>query len=101
MAASSRLKVILAERGETQKHLAEATGLSPGTISLVANGRVAPWPKIRRTLTDYLGEDPFPDGDAADRLVARAVEQGHGDTVTDPDVLRTTSGIVHRTEATR
>jgi transcriptional regulator with XRE-family HTH domain len=93
--ATSRLKVILAERGETQKHLATATGLAYGTINLVANGRVAPWPKIRRTLADYLGEDPF-ETDAADRLVAQAVEQGFGETVTDTAVLRTVSGIARR-----
>lgn len=37
----------------------------------------------------------------ADRLVAQAVEQGFPATIEDPDVLRTTSGIVHRTGAAK
>ena len=35
--------------------------------------------------------------DPVDRLVSAAVTQGHGETVTDPDVLRTVSAIAHRT----
>jgi transcriptional regulator with XRE-family HTH domain len=94
----SRLKTLLAEQGRTQRELAERLGIAAGTVSLLANGRLEPWPKIRRRIAAELGEDPF-DSDAADRLVEQAVDQGHGRTVTDPDALRTIAGLVHRTSS--
>lgn len=94
----SRLKTLLAEHGRTQRDLADTLGVAHGTVSLLANGRLEPWPKIRIAIADELGEDPF-DRDAVDRLVDQAVEQGHARTICDPDALRSISAIAHRSGA--
>jgi transcriptional regulator with XRE-family HTH domain len=49
-------KAILIARGETIKEGAEAVGVNAHTFGRVLNGHVAPWPRLRQALADYLGE---------------------------------------------
>jgi transcriptional regulator with XRE-family HTH domain len=73
------VKTALAARGETQKQLAEAIGVAPGTVSLILNGRLEPWPAIRRKIADHVQapEDQL-FLDPVDRLLAERRQQGFG-----------------------
>jgi hypothetical protein len=86
----------------------------------VALCHVRPSAELAHRIADALGEpldaifdervlDPekvptYP-GDAqlhpVDRLIAHAVEQGHGRTVTDPATLRKVATVLRRTDATK
>jgi transcriptional regulator with XRE-family HTH domain len=97
MARVTRLKVLLAERGETQRAFAEKMGVTPGVMAHVANGRVAIWPALRTRIVAELGEDPFSCErlvDPVDGLLEAAVAQGLSAVVTDPDVIRRISTII-------
>lgn len=50
------VKVELAKRGQTQRHLAGEVRVSPGTLSQVLNGRAAAWPALRRRVAEALGQ---------------------------------------------
>lgn len=47
------IKIELAKRGETQRTLASAVGISPATLNQVLNGRVASWPALRRRVAEH------------------------------------------------
>lgn len=94
MPRSHPVKVALAQRGETQKQLAEAVGYSPTTLRAAINGHTSPWPELRRRVAEHLGQpeaDLFPPGpgpevvEAARRLIQRTAPSS---TVTDPEVMR-------------
>lgn len=71
------VKAVLAARGETQKHLAAAVKVTPGTLVQVVNGHHASWPALRRRIAEYLEvpeRDLFPDH--VDRLVESRSAQG-------------------------
>jgi transcriptional regulator with XRE-family HTH domain len=53
MAQVHPIKVELARRGETQRTLAGAVGISPATLSQVLNGRAASWPALRRRVAEH------------------------------------------------
>ena len=89
----TRIKQLLAERGETQREFAGKVGITPGVLSQVANGRVRVWPALRTRVAAELGEDPFT-SDTADGLVEQAVAQGLAAVVADPDVIRRVASFV-------
>jgi len=45
------------ERGITQTKLAARLGIAQSNLSAVENGRLAPWPKLRRELAELLNVD--------------------------------------------
>lgn len=49
------VKVALAQRGETQTDLARAIGVSRNGVYSALNGQQRPWPKLRRSIAEYLG----------------------------------------------
>jgi transcriptional regulator with XRE-family HTH domain len=62
------VKVELAKRGQTQKEFASKVGVSPGSLTLVLNGRLASWPALRRRVADALEvseSDLFPEAVAS------------------------------------
>lgn len=85
------VKVALAARGETQKHLAIAVGVTPGTLAQVVNGHHSSWPALRRRVAEYLGEPEsvlFPDrGPMAEWVAESRRSQGLPPTVQDPAAL--------------
>lgn len=49
------VKVALASRGQTQRACAEAIGISSPLLGRVLNKQSAPWPALRRKLSEHLG----------------------------------------------
>jgi transcriptional regulator with XRE-family HTH domain len=61
------VKIALAERGETQVDCAHAVGVVAPLLTQVLNGHRAPWPALRRRLSEHLGRSEaelFPAGAA-------------------------------------
>lgn len=48
------VKVELAKRGQTQRAFAPEVTVSPGTLGLVLNGQLRPWPSLRRRISAAL-----------------------------------------------
>ena len=95
------VKIELARRGETQRQCAAAIGVSAGSLNLVLNGHMAPWPALRDRLAEYLGcpADTLFSGDAlrtaaADLVQRTAVDRGLPAEVDDPAVLQRVATIV-------
>lgn len=61
MPRPSPIKAAAARTGRTLRDVAEETGYSYGTIGVVSRGTSAPWPELRRRLTDLFGFDPYED----------------------------------------
>jgi transcriptional regulator with XRE-family HTH domain len=58
------VKALIIERDERQCDVAVKLGISPKVLSLIVQGRAAPWPALRRRMVDYLGvpeDELFPD----------------------------------------
>lgn len=106
MSRPSPLKAAAAAKGLTLKAVAEATGYTEGTIGQVSRGNAAPWPELRRRLTELFGFDPFgrnaggpattftADHPAVRRLVESAIAQGFPAEVTDPTTLAKVAAIL-------
>lgn len=57
MVKNSRLKLVIFERGISQKRLAMATGIPQTYISLVVNGKYNLAKEQRQKIADFLGVD--------------------------------------------
>lgn len=57
----SPIKAAAAAQGLTLADVARLTGYSPNTLRAVSRGTSAPWPELRRRLTDLFGYDPLAD----------------------------------------
>jgi transcriptional regulator with XRE-family HTH domain len=60
----SPLGIVAAAHGLSLREVARLTGYKPRTIRRVSRGACAPWPELRRRLTDLFGFDPYADDGA-------------------------------------
>lgn len=92
-------KAVIVGRGELIKEAAAAVGVAPSVLSNVLNGHNAPWPALRRRLSEHLGmpeselfHDDAPQlADAAADLNRRS---GATEPVADSAALAKVSAIV-------
>jgi len=66
MILDNQVKVYRLKAGMSQTELARRVFVAGQNLSAVERGRLAPWPKLRKAVSEVLGvpeDDLFPDGD--------------------------------------
>src|SRR4051794_11368349 len=86
------------QRGESLRDVADAVGVTKGSLHAALNH--GPWPSLKERLSDYLGvpvEELFPD--PVDRLLAEREAQGFSPTVDDLAALQKIAAIASMSKA--
>lgn len=60
------MQAVAAAHGLSLRDLAHLTGYERAPIRRVSRGACAPWPELRRRLTDLFGFDPYADSDSGE-----------------------------------
>jgi len=70
MVLDNQVKTYRLKAGMSQTELARRACVAGQNLSAVERGRLAPWPKLRKAVSEVLGvpeDDLFPDGDKPER----------------------------------